>query len=160
MTRVAVTGDFVSLSHGFAQRFLRRLFPLQRFSALPRIYEASAATGRLLSASCTNVAETLLLRVRVSEVAVIAAGLSAAGQLRDEVSHHCAQSRCVDYLFIFKFGCAIISGPLFSCDTTAPHFAGASSTLSRFLPLGACHLDLQMQLWPESIAVIVAAFRL
>lgn len=89
MTRVAVTGDFVSLSHGFAQRFLRRLFPLQRFPALPRIYEASAATGRLLSASCTNAAETLLLRVRVSEVAIIAAGLSAAGQVRDEVSHHC-----------------------------------------------------------------------
>jgi hypothetical protein len=89
MTRVAVTGDFVSLSHDFAQRFLRRLFPLQHFPAFPRIYEAPAATGRLLSASCTNVAGTLLLRVRASEVAIIAAGLSAAGHLRDEVWHRC-----------------------------------------------------------------------
>ena len=85
MTRVAATCDFVSLSYAFAQRFLRQLFPLQRFPASRQLHEAPVVPGRFVSAACADATQTLLLRVRSSEVARIAASLATPSYLRHGV---------------------------------------------------------------------------
>jgi hypothetical protein len=87
MTRVAKTCDFVSLSYDFAQKFFsRQLFPLQRFPASRQLHEAPVVPGRFVSVACADATQTLLLRVRSSEVARISASLAIPSSFRHGVS--------------------------------------------------------------------------